>query len=293
MGGADAPKQTGGWAASASRTNNIKFYSDGRFDDEYFQQSEEWSQFRNEYEMRKMKQDQGLDMKSEHGCTCTFCLISTDPFSDLFRPICTAHTIRISYNPGDTKNALVTTHRTLDLTSSLDMTPTANQGSTDMSTCQTTRSVLTITFQFPFENSLAESVATMARQYVRSVINSVQRVAMAISPGLSPCVVPKTSPGSPEALTLAQWICQSYMYHLGADLLSAGSVVGESLLKDLWQHQDAILCCSLKVKEIFSYTRDKLTTEDVLILDCHTEIYVWVSHNSVVKSKQQALSIGL
>ncbi|MFS7909568.1 hypothetical protein Hanom_Chr02g00096081 [Helianthus anomalus] len=37
------------------------------------------------------------------------------------------------------------------------------------------------------------------------------------------------------------------LYHLGADLLSSGSVVGESLLKDLWQHQDAILCCSLKV----------------------------------------------
>ncbi|MFS8007892.1 putative villin/Gelsolin, ADF-H/Gelsolin-like domain superfamily [Helianthus anomalus] len=49
----------------------------------------------------------------------------------------------------------------------------------------------------------------------------------------------------------------------------------------------------LKVKEIFSYTRDELTTEDVLILDCHAEIYVWVSHNSVVKLKQQALSIGL
>ncbi|KAJ0637483.1 putative villin/Gelsolin, ammonium transporter AmtB-like domain, ammonium/urea transporter [Helianthus annuus] len=49
----------------------------------------------------------------------------------------------------------------------------------------------------------------------------------------------------------------------------------------------------LKVKEIFSYTQDELTTEDVLILDCHTEIYVWVGHNSVVNSKQQALSIGL
>lgn len=61
----NAAKQTGGWATSSFR-NNIKFdSSDGHFDDDFFQQSEESSQFRQEYEMRKMKQDQGLDFISE------------------------------------------------------------------------------------------------------------------------------------------------------------------------------------------------------------------------------------
>ncbi|KAK4791080.1 hypothetical protein SAY86_031493 [Trapa natans] len=64
-GSAAAAKQGGGWSTSASH-KNIKFdSSDENFDDGFFQQSEESSQFRQEYEMRKMKQDQGLDFISE------------------------------------------------------------------------------------------------------------------------------------------------------------------------------------------------------------------------------------
>lgn len=42
-------------------------------------------------------------------------------------------------------------------------------------------------------------------------------------------------------------LCQRYRYHLGVELLSQSDEAGEALLKMLWHHQDAILCCSFKV----------------------------------------------
>ncbi|PSR89964.1 Homeobox-leucine zipper protein like [Actinidia chinensis var. chinensis] len=173
--------------------------------------------------------------------------------------------------PGDTRDTL-TAHRTLDLTSSLEVGPAMNSASGDASSSYNGRSVLTIAFQFPFENSLLDNIAAMARQYVRSVISSVQRVAMAISPsGLSPTVGPKLSPGSPEALTLAHWICQSYSYHLGTELLRSDSMGGDIVLKHLWHHPDAILCCSLKSLPVFIFANqaglDMLETTLVALQD--------------------------
>lgn len=48
-----------------------------------------------------------------------------------------------------------------------------------------------------------------------------------------------------------------------------------------------------KVKEIYNFTQDDLTTEDVLVLDCHNELYVWVGSHSKAKSKEQALTFAL
>jgi len=102
--------------------------------------------------------------------------------------------------------------RTLDLTSSLGVGSAANRTGGETSPSDyNLRSVLTIAFQFPYELHLEESVAAMARQYVRSIVSAVQRVAMAISPSrLGLDSGDKLLPGSPEAVTLARWICQSY-----------------------------------------------------------------------------------
>ncbi|XP_015952399.1 homeobox-leucine zipper protein REVOLUTA [Arachis duranensis] len=178
--------------------------------------------------------------------------------------------IPLDSKPGDKKDA-TTSNRTLDLTSGLEVGPATTQGAGDASSSQNTRSVLTIAFQFPFDSNLQDNVAVMARQYVRSVISSVQRVAMAISPGMNPNVGSKLSPGSPEALTLAHWICQSYSYYLGSDLLRSDSLVGDSMLKSLWHHQDAILCCSLKSLPVFIFANqaglDMLETTLVALQD--------------------------
>ncbi|KAG8484987.1 hypothetical protein CXB51_021234 [Gossypium anomalum] len=46
------------------------------------------------------------------------------------------------------------------------------------------------------------------------------------------------------------------------------------------------------VTEIYNFTQDDLMTEDIFILDCHSDIFVWVGQQVDTKNKLQALTIG-
>ncbi|KAF7838016.1 villin-4 [Senna tora] len=48
----------------------------------------------------------------------------------------------------------------------------------------------------------------------------------------------------------------------------------------------------LQVTEIFNFSQDDLMTEDIFILDCHSDIFVWVGQQVDPKSRMQALTIG-
>ncbi|WOK95014.1 villin-4 isoform X1 [Canna indica] len=48
---------------------------------------------------------------------------------------------------------------------------------------------------------------------------------------------------------------------------------------------------NLKVTEIFNFNQDDLMTEDIFILDCHSDIYIWVGQQLDPKIRLQALSI--
>ncbi|XP_004306754.1 PREDICTED: syntaxin-71 [Fragaria vesca subsp. vesca] len=66
-GSTSGAKQTGGLTDPTTSYAGIKIdtTSDGKFDSEYLQHTKESDRFRNEYEMRRIKQDQGLDVIAE------------------------------------------------------------------------------------------------------------------------------------------------------------------------------------------------------------------------------------
>ncbi|KAL6838689.1 hypothetical protein ACP4OV_031403 [Aristida adscensionis] len=170
---------------------------------------------------------------------------------------------------------------TLDLASTLEAgTPRsriAGSGAGNAAACAGSKAVMTIVFQFAFESHLQENVVTMARQYMRSIISSVQRIALALS---SSRLVPHGgighTPANPEATTLCRWICQSYRFHFGADLIKPADASSSELgLKALWHHANAILCCSLKAMPVFTFANqaglDMLETTLVALQDIALE----------------------
>ncbi|OWM90942.1 hypothetical protein CDL15_Pgr019254 [Punica granatum] len=178
--------------------------------------------------------------------------------------------------PLDSKTDPSSPNRTLDLASALEVKPPGNKTSGDSTGNGNGNSkfVMTIAFQFAFELHLQENIASMASQYLRSIIASVQRVALALSPtNIGSQVGLRPPPGTPEAHTLARWICQSYRCYLGAELLK--NEVSDSLLKTLWHHSDAVMCCSLRALPVFTFANqaglDMLETTLVALQDITLE----------------------
>lgn len=159
---------------------------------------------------------------------------------------------------------------TRDLASTLEVGPPRSQTHPDH--VGPTKSVMTIAFQFAFEIHLQESIAAMGRQYVRSIISSVQRVALALSPSpFGPRALQGCTLGTPEAHTLTRWIHQSYSCFLGDELFKTV----DDVLKTLWNHSDAITCCSLKTLPVFTFANqaglDMLETTLVSLQDVSLE----------------------
>ncbi|KAF9609085.1 hypothetical protein IFM89_012650 [Coptis chinensis] len=164
--------------------------------------------------------------------------------------------------------------RTLDLASSLESGHSGRRLAAETTLNNySLRLVLTITFQFTFENHYQDSMVVMARQYVRSIMGYVQRVVNAISPSRLSSQ-PKSLPWSPRGHPrLARWICRIYRFLTSIKLLQVDLSAGDALLKQLWRHYDAIMCCSLQTNAspVFTFANqaglDMLETTLVALQD--------------------------
>ncbi|XP_010545405.1 PREDICTED: villin-5 isoform X2 [Tarenaya hassleriana] len=81
------------------------------------------------------------------------------------------------------------------------------------------------------------------------------------------------------------------------ELLSGKTEYPSQMIKKKAENDPHLFSCTfsnenLKVTEIFNFTQDDLMTEDIFILDCHTEIFIWVGQQVDPEKKTQALAIG-
>ncbi|XP_004296465.1 PREDICTED: villin-4 isoform X2 [Fragaria vesca subsp. vesca] len=81
------------------------------------------------------------------------------------------------------------------------------------------------------------------------------------------------------------------------DLLGAkAEYSGQKIVRDAESDPRLFSCVfsneNLKVVEIYNFTQDDLMTEDIFILDCHSDIFVWVGEEVNSKDKMHALTIG-
>ncbi|XP_058723366.1 villin-4-like [Vicia villosa] len=81
------------------------------------------------------------------------------------------------------------------------------------------------------------------------------------------------------------------------DLLGGKSEYPSQKISRESESDPHLFCCNfskgnLKVTEIYNFSQDDLMTEDIFILDCYSDIFVWVGQEVDTKSRMQALTIG-
>ncbi|OEL32858.1 Villin-4, partial [Dichanthelium oligosanthes] len=79
-----------------------------------------------------------------------------------------------------------------------------------------------------------------------------------------------------------------YILHNGNTVFTWTGNLTTSLDHDLVERQLDVI----KVKEIHHFTQDDLMTEDVFVLDCHSDVFVWVGQEVDAKVKSQTIDIG-
>ncbi|KAL3632481.1 Villin-3 [Castilleja foliolosa] len=84
----------------------------------------------------------------------------------------------------------------------------------------------------------------------------------------------------------------SFWFALGGKLSYTSRKVSSEVVRDPHLFAFYFNKGKFEVEEIYNFSQDDLLTEDILILDTHAEVFVWVGHSVDPKEKQNAFEIG-
>ncbi|KAF3326165.1 villin-3-like protein [Carex littledalei] len=78
----------------------------------------------------------------------------------------------------------------------------------------------------------------------------------------------------------------------GKQSYSSKAATQEVVVRDPHLYTFSLKNGKLEVSEVFNFCQDDLLTEDILILDTHAEVFVWIGQSVDPKEKQKAFDVG-
>ncbi|KAL3637230.1 Villin-3 [Castilleja foliolosa] len=84
----------------------------------------------------------------------------------------------------------------------------------------------------------------------------------------------------------------SFWFPLGGKLSYTSKKFSSEVVRDPHLFAFSFNKGKFEVEEIYNFSQDDLLTEDILILDTHAEVFVWVGHSVDPNEKQNAFEIG-
>ncbi|KAK4404860.1 Villin-3 [Sesamum angolense] len=99
-------------------------------------------------------------------------------------------------------------------------------------------------------------------------------------------------PGSTIKHTKEGTESSSFWFALGGKQNYTSKKVSPEVVRDPHLFAFSFNKGKFEVEEIYNFSQDDLLTEDILILDTHAEVFVWVGQSVDLKDKQNAFEIG-
>ncbi|KAL6523255.1 Villin-3 [Orobanche gracilis] len=99
-------------------------------------------------------------------------------------------------------------------------------------------------------------------------------------------------PGSTIKHTKEGTESSSFWFTLGGKLSYTSKKVSSEVVRDPHLFAFSFNKGKFEVEEIYNFSQDDLLTEDIVVLDSHAEVFVWVGQSVDSKDKQSAFEIG-